>query len=73
MAAVLGLYTAWSSIIMASSIVVVGDYFTKVDNGSNAQCNDCELKLAIADESTSSLRRHLQKRHSIENLGNPRK
>ena len=73
-AAVLGLYTAWSSsIIIASSIVVVGDYFTKVDNGSNAQCNDCELKLAIADESTSYLRRHLQKRHSIENLGNPRK
>ena len=51
----------------------MGDCFTKVDNGSNAQCNDCELKLAIADESTSYLlRRHLQKRHSIENLGNPR-
>ena len=57
----------------SSTIVVVWDYFTKVDNGSNAQCNECELKLAIADGSTSSLRRHLQKRHSIENLGNPRK
>ena len=55
-----------SSIILASSIV--WNYFTKIDNGSNAQCNDCELKLAIADGYASSLRRHLQQRHSIENL-----
>ena len=56
---------------MASSLV--WDYFTKIENGSKAQCNDCELKLAIADGSTSSLRRHLQKRHCIDNLGNARR
>ena len=52
---------------MASSIV--WNYVTKIDNGSNAQL----LKLAIADGSTSSLRRYLQKKNGFENLGNASK